>query len=76
MERIVLEVDEQAGKAYQSLSLAKQRQLLEAVSMLLKKAANDATDAAYKKELDQFGNTALQNGLTEDILNALLKEHD
>jgi hypothetical protein len=76
MERIVLEVDEQAGKAYQSLSLAKQRQLLEAVSMLLKKATNDATAAAYKKELDQFGNTALQNGLTEDILNALLKEHD
>jgi hypothetical protein len=76
MERIVLEVDEQAGKTYQRLSVIKQRQLLEAFSMLLKKTANDATAADHEKALDEFGNTALRNGLTQDILDALLKEND
>lgn len=76
MKRIVLEVDEQVGKLYQSLSVEKQQQLLEAISSVLKKSSNDATASDYRKTLDEFGNTALRNGLTEDILNGLLKEDE
>ena len=76
MKRIVLEVDEQAGNAYQSLSLVKQQQFMEAISMLLKKAVNDATATDYKKAMDEFGNKALQNGLTEEILQGILKGND
>ena len=76
MERIVLEVDEQAIKAYRSLGLIKQQQFFEAVSMLVKKAANDATASTYRKALDEFGDTGFRNGLTEDILASLLKEND
>ena len=49
---------------------------MEAISILLKKAVNDATATDYKKALDEFGNKALQNGLTEEILQGILKGND
>lgn len=76
MERIVLEVDEQAGRVYQGLSQEKQQQLLEAVNMMLKKTSNDATADEYRKLLDEFGTTALRNGLTADVLDTLLNKND
>lgn len=76
MERIVLEVDEQASKAYNSLGQEKQQQLLEAVSILLKKATNDATADEYRKLLDEFGGVAVRNGLTQEVLDGLLSKHD
>lgn len=76
MERIILEVDDQVGKVYNSLSAEKQQQLSEAISMLLKKAANDATAMEYKKLLDEFGAKAVSNGITAEILESLMKENE
>lgn len=76
MERIVIQVDESVGKIYYRLSADKQRQISEALSLLLKKASNDITDEAYKALLDEFGNQAVANGLTPEVLEELLKKND
>ena len=76
MDRIVLEVDQEVSSAYRKLSRQNQQKLLEAFSIILKKAANDASQVEYKKLLDDWGATAIKNGLTQDVLNELLKEHD
>ncbi len=76
MERIVIQVDESSGKIYHKLSPSKQQQISDAVNLLLKKASNDATAVEYKQLLDEFGNKAIANGLTEEILEKLLKQGD
>jgi Mg/Co/Ni transporter MgtE len=75
MERIIIEVDDQARKIFEGLSAARQRKIMEAISMLLKKAANDATADEYRKLLDDFGNEAVQCGLTQAELDRILNEH-
>ena len=76
MKRIVLEVDEQAGKAYKNLSVEKQQQLLQTVNMLLKKISNDATATEYRKLLDEFGSIAMNNGLSQGLLDSLMSKND
>ncbi len=76
MERIVIQVDDSAGRIYHHLSGDKQQQISDAVSLLLKKIANDATATNYRNLLDEFGHKAIANGLTPEILDALLKQDD
>jgi hypothetical protein len=76
MERIVIQVDEAAGQFYRQLGLEKQLQIGEALSLLLKKAANDATEVQYARLLDDFGKQATANGLTPAIVDELLKNGD
>lgn len=74
MERIVLEVDESAGKLFREFSAQTRRQFGQAISLLLKKTANDASSKDYMSFLDTIGDKALASGLTPEILEALLKE--
>jgi hypothetical protein len=76
MERIVLEVDDTVGKIYRSFSPESKRQFNQTVSLLVKKAINDATFAEYSKLLDDNSEEALKNGLTPEILEALLASND
>jgi len=76
MERIVLEVDDAVGKVYRGFSPESKKQFNQAVSLMVKKAVNDATFADYSKLLDDNGNTAVKNGLTPEILEALLASDD
>jgi hypothetical protein len=76
MERIILEVDDTVGKIYRSFSDKSKQQFNQAVSLLVKKAVNDATFAEYAKLLDDAGNEAVKNGLTPEILEALLASDD
>ena len=76
MERIVLEVDDAVGKIYQNFSNESKLQFSQTVSLMLKKAVNDATFAEYSKLLDQSAEEALRNGLTPEILEALLASND
>jgi hypothetical protein len=76
MERIVLEVDDTVGKIYRSFSEQNKQQFNQAISLMLKKAVNEATFADYSKLLDNVGNDALKNGLTPEILEALLASND
>ncbi|MFI5139103.1 MAG: hypothetical protein ACHQIM_14870 [Sphingobacteriales bacterium] len=72
MERIVLEVDDTVGKIYRGMSRESKQQFNQTVSLMVKKAVNDATFAEYSKLLDDTGNEAERNGLTSEILEALL----
>lgn len=76
MERIILEVDDTVGKIYRSLSPESKQQFNQAVSLMVKKAVNDATFSEYSKLLDDTGNEAIKNGLTPEILEALLASDD
>jgi hypothetical protein len=76
MERIVLEVDDTVGKMYRSFSPESKRQFDQTVSLMIKKAVNDATFAEYSKLLDDIGREAITNGLTPEILEALLASDD
>ena len=76
MEQIILEVDDTVKKVYQNLSKESKQQLSQTVSLMLKKAMNDASFADYTKLLDDTGNEALKKGLTPEILEALLASDD
>lgn len=76
MDRIILPVDESTGKIYRQLSIEKQMQIAEALSIALKKSANDASAIEYQKLLDEFGTQATANGLTSEILAGLLKRDE
>lgn len=76
MERIILEVDDTVGKIYQGFSEESKQQFNQAVSLMVKKAVNDATFAEYSKLLDETGNEAIKNGLTPELLESLLTSDD
>jgi hypothetical protein len=76
MDRIVIEVDKGAKKAYNELSSENKKQLQEAVNIWLIKKANDESFAAYQNFLDIMGTKAAKNGLTPEILDELLKSND
>ncbi len=76
MERIILEVDDTVGKIYRGFSEKSKQRFNQAVSLMVKKAANDANIAEYSKFLDEIGNTAVKNGLTPEILEDLLSSND
>jgi hypothetical protein len=76
MERIILEVDDTVGKIYRGLSAESKQQFNQTVSLMVKKAVNDATFAEYTKLLDETGNEAVKNGLTPELLEALLAAND
>ena len=76
MERIVVEVDDYSGKAFRNFTPENKKQFNLAVSLMLKKAINDAGATNYKKLLDAVGNEAIRNGLTPDILGEILASDD
>jgi hypothetical protein len=76
MERIVLEVDDAVGKIYQGFSEKSKQQFGQTISLMVKKAVNDSTFAEYSKLLDETGAEAVKNGLTPEILEALLASDD
>jgi hypothetical protein len=76
MDRIILEVDDTVGKIYRGISQESKEQFNQTVSLMVKKAANDATFSEYSKLLDETGAEAVKNGLTPEILEALLASND
>ena len=76
MERIVLEVDDATGKAYQKFSTKAKGEFNRIISLFLKKAINDADADNYKKFLDEIGREAEKNGLTPKKLAELLSADD
>ena len=69
-------MDDSVGKIYRGFSQESKQQFNQTISLMLKKAVNDATFPEYLKLLDEIGNEAIKNGLTPDILEALLAADD
>ena len=76
MGRIVIEVDDTAGKVYKNFSAERKNQFTLAVNLLLKKAANQDSFSDHRELLDSMGEEAEKNGLTAEILDELLKSDD
>ena len=76
MERIILEVDDTVGKIYRSFSDESKLQFNQTISLMVKKAVNDATFAEYSRLLEDTGNAAVKNRLTPEILEELLESDD
>ncbi len=76
MERIVIEVDEPTATAFGKFSPKTKNRFNESVSIALKKMINNVTAGSHKKFLDDLSAQAEKNGLTEEILNDLLRDDD
>lgn len=76
MERIVLEVDDTVGKIYNGMNNESKQRFNQTISLMVKKAVNDATFADYSKLLDDTGSEAVKNGLTLELLATLLASDD
>src|SRR5580692_4356662 len=72
MDRIVLEVDDSTAKIYRNFPPESKQQFNQVVSLMLKKAINDASLPDYKKSMDQVGFSAVAAGLTPEILEEIL----
>jgi len=72
MERIVLEVDSAIARAWRNTSPAARSQYEKKIAVVLK----DLKKAEFKRLIDEAGQIAADNGLTEEKLNSLLNEED
>ena len=76
MQRIVIEVDEPTAVAFGKFTPETKRLFNETVAITLKKMIIDATISEHMHLLDELSDEAQKNGLTEEILNDLLKADD
>ncbi len=76
MKSIVVEVDDTVGEIYSMLNQENKKKFDRTISMMIKKAANDANYDDYTKLLDESGYEAVRNGLTPEILESLLASND
>ncbi len=76
MEKIVIEIDNSTAAEFKKFTPETQSKFGETVAIALKKIINDASNESYLKFLDAISEEAQKNGLTEDILNDLLKADD
>ncbi len=76
MERIVLNVDDANGIAYNSFSPEYKKQFNRAVNLMLKKVVNSQSINGYQQMLDDIGKKAEAKGLTPDLLSELLQSND
>jgi len=73
MDRIILEVNDMAARKWRYLSQEKRNELSNAFNQIISKV-NESNDDRFTAILDKIGHEAEANGLTEDILNKLLRE--
>lgn len=76
MGNIIIEIDSATAEEYNKFSQETRNRFGETVAIALKKIINDASQASYKEFLDAISEEAQRNGLTEDILNELMREND
>ena len=72
MERIILEVDNATARAWRNMAPATRAKYEKKITDILK----DLKEAEFDLLLNEAGNVAMRNGLTEEKLNALLNEED
>ncbi|OOQ60653.1 hypothetical protein [Mucilaginibacter pedocola] len=73
MDRIILEVDDNAARNWQHISKEEQVGFSNAISRALNSVV-DNSDEDFSDFLERFGRKAEANGLTENVLNKLLNE--
>lgn len=76
MKTITIEIDSSTAEEFNKFSPDTKTIFGETIAIALKKMINDATHNRHKEFLDAISSEAQKNGLTEEILNDLLKRND
>jgi hypothetical protein len=76
MERIVLEVDDRTAKAWRNTSAKLRAQIGKNLELILTDSLSKAREVNFELLLQDARNEAAKNGLTEEILAALLNEEN
>ena len=74
MERIVLEVGDRAAKAWRDATTQKKKDIAGIIDSWLGNSLATNNKEAFIKYLDQLGDKMETRGLTQDILDELLKD--
>lgn len=76
MDRIILEVDDQVAKNWRYSSEKKRQQVSNTINTLLQIAFKRKEDTDFNQFIKEVQDKAAERGLTEDVLNDILNEHD
>ncbi len=76
MERIVIEVDDATAKKWRFSSPPKKNKISQGINLRLAKELMADSKEEFKKYLDEIGKTMQERGLTEEILNDILKDEE
>jgi phosphotransacetylase len=75
MERIVIEVDETTGKKWRLSSQKQRERIAQKINIRLAKELSDSKEE-FKQYLDELSATMKERGLTENILQEILKDDE
>lgn len=76
MERIVIEVEDATAKKWRMSSQQLRDEISQRINIRLTKELMTDSKEEFKQFLDEVGATMQQRGLTEDILQGILKDND
>jgi len=74
MERIVLEVDDRVAKAWREAASDKRRDITNKVNVKIGRELLEYDKDAFVQYLDQLRATMTERGLTQEILDDILKD--
>ncbi len=74
MEKIVLEVDERVAKAWRSASSDKRRDIANKINIRIGKELFDYDKESFIGYLEQLRDKMAERGLTQEILDDILKD--
>lgn len=76
MERIVIEVEDATAKKWRLSSQKTKDKVSQQINIRLAKALMTDPKSEFKQFLDEIRDTMEERGLTEEILNDILKDED
>ncbi len=76
MERIVIEVEDATAKKWRFASQQTKNKVSQQINIRLAKELMADPKEEFKQFLDEIRNTMEERGLTEEILNDILKDED
>lgn len=76
MERIVIEVDEAIAKKWRLASSEFKKEVSEQISESIRKILDDNRKKHFLEYLDELGKKMKERGLTQEILDDILKDDD
>ncbi len=75
MERIVIQVDDDVAKKWRLSSQKRKNRISQEINMKLAKELYDSPEE-FLQFLDELGKTMKERGLTEEILQEILKDEE
>lgn len=76
MERIVIEVEDDTAKKWRFSSQKTKNKVSQEINLKLATELEANSTQEFREYLDELGKTMQERGLTEEILNDILKDED